>query len=218
MTKKCFLLWQTEFCTFFKIYLLWLVTAGITKNVKLLHSVKFWTLIASCSDKKCCYDRFSHNICLCVSCGMYCTETRTKSRMLCNFWFSMLGGLEVYSFRFFLNHAWFNLIDYFPCIWLLSLQIDSHQEWVWHFLLDYLTILHYFTCSDAVTVANVLSTGVFLCACHIYLFSHSFVKTFHWWPCSKRYMEKFTSATGCMERADNQKISHLNLTGQNLSF
>lgn len=95
--------------------------------------------------------------------------------MLCNFWLGMLGGLVVYSFTFLLDLAWFNLIDYFPCIWFLSLQIESHQEWVWYFLLDHLTILHYLTCTDGVRVANVLSLVFLMCACHIYLFSHSFV-------------------------------------------
>lgn len=110
---------------------------------------------------------------------MHCIKGRTICRMLCNFWFGMLGGLVVYSFTFLLDLAWFNLIDYFPCIWLLSLQIESHQEWVWYFLLDHLTILHYLTCTDGVRVANVLSPVFLMCACRIYLFSHSFVKTFH---------------------------------------
>lgn len=149
---------------------------------------------------------------------MHCTKTRTMSRMLCNFWFGVLGGLIVYSFIFLLDLAWFNWINFFPCIWLPSLPIESHQEW--YFLLDHLTILHYFTCTDAVRAANVLSlVGVFfMCACRIYLFSHPSVKAFNWQPCSKKYMEKYTSATGCMERAENQNISHLNLTGQYLSF
>lgn len=98
---------------------------------------------------------------------MHCTKTRTMCRMLCNFWFGMLGGLIVYSFIFLLDLAWFNWINYFPCIWLPSLPIESHQEW--YFLLDHLTILHYFTCTDAVRAANVLSlVGVFLCVPAIY--------------------------------------------------
>lgn len=150
---------------------------------------------------------------------MNCTKTRTMSRMLCNIWFGMLGGLIVYSFTFLLDLAWFNWINYFPCIWLPSLPIESHQEWVWYFLLDHLTLLHYFTCTDAIRAAKVLSpVGFFLCVPAIYTCFLILVKAFHWQPCSKRYMEKYTSATGCMERAENQNISHLNLTGKYLSF
>lgn len=150
---------------------------------------------------------------------MHCIKGRTICRMLCNFWFGMLGGLVVYSFTFLLDLAWFNLIDYFPCVWLLSLQIESHQEWVWYFLLDH--TWQYFT------IWLVLMELELLMSCHLFFWCVPAVSTcflilllkhFTWWPRSKRHMEKFTSATGCMERAENQKISHLYLAGQYLSF
>lgn len=118
-----------------------------------------------------------------------CTVQKQELSLGCSpiFRFCMLGGLVIYSFTFF---AWSSLIyfDRLFFIYLASLISDristrmSDIFWI---------IWQYFTISLVLMPLELLMPChlfLLMCACRIYFFSHSFVKTFHWAPLSKMRM------------------------------
>lgn len=144
----------------------------------------------------------SHNICLSVLCGMYFIKRRIMSRVLCNFWFCCSRRSRCLQLHFF---AWSSLIQFDR---LSSMHLASFTS---NRILSGLSLIFsswsidntFFTISSCTAGAVLLISSLgFVCVparspCFLILL----LKHFAGWSCSKRHMEKFVSAPGCMESA-----------------